>query len=80
MRHETSTRVHTAELKRAERRREREHLQKYVGMWRQHVDVVLTERIHDDGFTPVYQLCSDLKDLWRQQRAKVDVKLVHLHM
>lgn len=32
-------------------------------MRRQHVDVVLTQRVDDDGLTPINQVSSNLKDL-----------------
>ena len=34
-----------------------------VGVWGQHVDVVLTERVDNDGLAPVYQVSCNLKDL-----------------
>lgn len=40
-----------------------EHSQADVGMRRQHVDVVLTQRVDDDRFAPINQVSSNLKDL-----------------
>lgn len=40
-----------------------ENSQADVGMRRQHVDVVLTQWVDDDGFAPVNQVNSNLKDL-----------------
>lgn len=39
------------------------HLQRDVGMRRQHVDVILTKRKDDDRFAPVNQVSSNLEDL-----------------
>lgn len=40
-----------------------EHSQADVGMRRQHVDVILTQWVDDDGFAPINQVSSNLKDL-----------------
>ena len=40
-----------------------EHSQADVGMRRQHVDVVLTQRVDDDRFAPIHQVSSNLKNL-----------------
>lgn len=43
-----------------------QHSQADVGMRRQHVDVVLAQRVDDDGLTPVNQVSSNLEDLkWK---------------
>jgi hypothetical protein len=38
-----------------------------VGVWGQHVDIVLTQRVHYDGFSPVHQVSSNLEDLHTQR-------------
>lgn len=40
-----------------------EHSQADVGMRRQHIDVVLTQRVDDDRFAPINQVSSNLKNL-----------------
>lgn len=39
------------------------NLQADVGMRGQHINVVLTQGVDDDGFAPVNQVSSNLKDL-----------------
>lgn len=43
--------------------RKHTYLHADVCVRRQHIHVVLTERIDNDSFTPVYQMCSYLEDL-----------------
>lgn len=40
-----------------------QHSQADVGMRRQHIDVVLTQWVDDDGFAPVHQVSCNLKYL-----------------
>lgn len=40
-----------------------QHSQADVGMRRQHVDIVLTQWVDDDGLAPINQVSSNLKDL-----------------
>lgn len=40
--------------------------QTHAGIGRQHVDVVLTQRVDDDGFAPVHQVSRKLEHLWAE--------------
>lgn len=49
------------------------HLQRDVGMRRQHIDVILTQRKDDDRLAPINQVSSNLKDLSERE------KVVHIY-
>lgn len=52
--------------------------QTHTGVGRKHVDVVLTQRIDDDGLAPVYQVSCKLENLWAEGAGRtVPGRLTH---